>query len=160
MPWDFLQRQSCYLHRGDSFTFPNCFPHTSFVWLCRLGFQLYAEWKWREKISLPYFWSLDERSQSFPIKGQVSSRFLIHVLLSSCIFFLWDWGLNSGPTSWPTPPVFLWWGFGFLVFLFQDRVSWTFCLAWLWTMILLISAFWVTRITSVSHQCPAAYLIF
>jgi hypothetical protein len=33
---------------------------------------------------------------------------------------------------------------------FQDRVSKTICLGWLWTMILLISASWVARITDVS----------
>jgi hypothetical protein len=37
--------------------------------------------------------------------------------------------------------------------LFWDRVSWTICLGWLWTAILLISASWVDRITDVSHQC-------
>jgi hypothetical protein len=28
---------------------------------------------------------------------------------------------------------------------FQDRVSWTICLCWLWTTILLISASWVAK---------------
>jgi hypothetical protein len=28
------------------------------------------------------------------------------------IYFLWYWGLNSGPTPWVTPPaLFLWWVF-------------------------------------------------
>jgi hypothetical protein len=31
--------------------------------------------------------------------------------------------------------------------LFWDRVSWTICLGWLWTKILLISASWVARVT-------------
>jgi hypothetical protein len=35
--------------------------------------------------------------------------------------------------------------------LFLDRVSWTVCLGWLWTVILLISASWLARITGVSH---------
>jgi hypothetical protein len=39
---------------------------------------------------------------------------------------------------------FLWW-------VFWDRVSWTICLGWLWTMNLLISASWVAKITDVSH---------
>jgi hypothetical protein len=38
---------------------------------------------------------------------------------------------------------------------FWDRVSWTICLVWLQTMILLISATWVARITGMSHQYPA-----
>jgi hypothetical protein len=36
---------------------------------------------------------------------------------------------------------------------FQDTVSWTICLGWLWTMIFLISASQVARITGVSHLC-------
>jgi hypothetical protein len=32
---------------------------------------------------------------------------------------------------------------------------WTICLGWLWTIILLNFASWVTRITGVSHQPPA-----
>jgi hypothetical protein len=35
---------------------------------------------------------------------------------------------------------------------FQDRVSWTICLGWLWTSILLISASRVARMTGVSQQ--------
>jgi hypothetical protein len=44
---------------------------------------------------------------------------------------------------------FLWW-------VFQDRFSWTICLEWLQTVILLISASWVARITGVSHPHPAS----
>jgi hypothetical protein len=39
--------------------------------------------------------------------------------------------------------------------VFQDRVSWTICPGWLWTVILLISASWVAGITGVSLQCLA-----
>jgi hypothetical protein len=35
---------------------------------------------------------------------------------------------------------------------FQDRGSWTICLGWLWTAVLLISASWVARIISVSYR--------
>jgi hypothetical protein len=35
--------------------------------------------------------------------------------------------------------------------VFWDRVSWTICLGWLRTVILLISASWVAGITGVSH---------
>jgi hypothetical protein len=41
---------------------------------------------------------------------------------------------------------------------FWDRVSCTISLGWLRTSILLISASWVTRITDVSHWCPAVAL--
>jgi hypothetical protein len=34
----------------------------------------------------------------------------------------------------------------------------TICWWWLWTMILLISAFWVARITGMSHWCLAELL--
>jgi hypothetical protein len=34
---------------------------------------------------------------------------------------------------------------------FRDRVSWTVCSGWFWTLILLISVSWVARITGVSH---------
>jgi hypothetical protein len=59
---------------------------------------------------------------------------------------LWYWGLNSGLTSWATSPAVFCDGF------FRDRVSWTFCLGWLRTEVLLISASWVARITGVSHR--------
>jgi hypothetical protein len=37
--------------------------------------------------------------------------------------------------------------------IFRERVFWTICLGWLQTMILLISASWVARITGgVSHS--------
>jgi hypothetical protein len=68
---------------------------------------------------------------------------------SFVFFFLWYWDLNSGPSPWALHQPFLVTGF------FQDRVSITICKGWLQTLILLISAFWVTRTTVVSHQCPA-----
>jgi hypothetical protein len=43
---------------------------------------------------------------------------------------------------------------------FWDKVLWTICLGWLWTMIFLISASWVARITGVSHQHLANILLF
>jgi hypothetical protein len=39
---------------------------------------------------------------------------------------------------------------------FWDRVSWTICPGWLWTLILLIPAYWVARFTSVSHRWLAS----
>jgi hypothetical protein len=64
-----------------------------------------------------------------------------------CFVFLQYWGLNSGPSSSATPPAL------FCVGYFWDRVS-----GWLWTVVLLISASWVARITCVSHQRPASAL--
>jgi hypothetical protein len=61
-------------------------------------------------------------------------------------FFLQYWGLNSRPTSWTTPPAL------FFVKFFSRWAHRTICLGWLWTVILLISASWVARITGVSHQ--------
>jgi hypothetical protein len=49
-------------------------------------------------------------------------------------------------TTWVTPPALFCDGY------FQDRVSWTICLGWLWATILLISASWVARIIGVSHH--------
>jgi hypothetical protein len=58
-------------------------------------------------------------------------------------------GLNSGPSPWDTPPALFLWR------VFQDRVLWTICLGWFWTVILLISTSWVARIIGVSHWCLA-----
>jgi hypothetical protein len=53
--------------------------------------------------------------------------------------FWWCWDLNSGPSTWATPPsLFLWRGF--------EIGSWrTICLGWLWTLILLILSSWDYR---------------
>jgi hypothetical protein len=68
-------------------------------------------------------------------------------------FFLRYCGLNPGPTPWTTPPALFVMGF------FQDRVLWTICPGWLRTAILLISAFWVSRIIGMSHQHPDGKII-
>jgi hypothetical protein len=47
---------------------------------------------------------------------------------------------------------FLW-----FFFFFQDRISWTVCLGWLWTAVLLISVSWVARITGMNYWHPASY---
>jgi hypothetical protein len=61
--------------------------------------------------------------------------------------------LNSGSSPWPTPlALFLW-------RVFPDRVSWTICLGWLRTAIILISASWVARIAGVSHLCLSYSLL-
>jgi hypothetical protein len=43
---------------------------------------------------------------------------------------------------------------------FGDGVSWTVCMGWPWTMILLISASQVARITCMSHRCLASCCVF
>jgi hypothetical protein len=63
-------------------------------------------------------------------------------------------GLNSEPLPWATPTA------PFCEVFFCDKVWQTVCLDWLWTVILLISASWVARITGVSHQHSALTAIF
>jgi hypothetical protein len=81
----------------------------------------------------------------------IASDDLSKVCLS---FFLRYWGLNLAScllgrrsTTWTTQSALFCDGY------FQDRVSRTIC--WLWTLIFLISASWVARITGVSDRCPA-----
>jgi hypothetical protein len=62
------------------------------------------------------------------------------------IFFV----CGTGPSPWATLPALFFW----------DRVSPTICLDWLRTMILLIFASWVARITGVRHWHPALLTIF
>jgi hypothetical protein len=54
--------------------------------------------------------------------------------------------LGRHSTTWTTPLALL------CVVFFQDRVSWTICLDWLQTTILVISASWVARTTGKSHR--------
>jgi hypothetical protein len=75
-----------------------------------------------------------------------------HWRLAWCLF--WYWALNSGPSPWATPPALFLWTF------FWDRVSWTICPTWLQTVILLISASWIARITGASHWCLALDVCF
>jgi hypothetical protein len=84
----------------------------------------------------------------FELNSDSNLLFLVPTLfifkpLSVFFFFFQIWGLNSGPT--PLALLCEW--------FFWDRVSWTVCLGWLGTLILLISASWVARITGVSHWC-------
>jgi hypothetical protein len=98
---------------------------------------------------------------TFPPIGYKFSPHSFQHFLKFCgfiyLFFLWYWGLNSGPTTWVTPPS-----------LFHDGCFWvrvlqTICLGWLQITILLISASWVTRITGVAisvHHCFTVCLFF
>jgi hypothetical protein len=73
--------------------------------------------------------------------------YLLIQSLDNCFFLfcatgVWTQGLHLEPLHQPF----------FMMGFFQDRVSWTICSIWLWTIILLISASWVVRITGMSHQ--------
>jgi hypothetical protein len=57
---------------------------------------------------------------------------------------VWTQGLHLEPLHWPY----------FCEGFFEMESRRTICLGWLWTVILLISASWVARITGMSHQCP------
>jgi hypothetical protein len=84
-------------------------------------------------------------------KTDQSSEWMLqrHSAWTRFFFFLQYWGLNSGPIPWATPWAFFW------------ESSWrTICLDWLQTLILLISASWVARVTGVSHQCPSWTWLF
>jgi hypothetical protein len=64
--------------------------------------------------------------------------------------------LGRHSTTWATLPE----NTIFCVGYFQDRVLWTLCPGWPQTMILLISASWVTRIISMSYWHPAGMSFF
>jgi hypothetical protein len=85
-------------------------------------------------------WATAIDSYTFP--------FFLSFFLPSFFFYgagIWTQGLHLEPLHQP-----------FIVMsFFWDRVSWTICLGWLRTMILLISASWVARITGMSHRHPA-----
>jgi hypothetical protein len=66
-----------------------------------------------------------------------------------CSTGVWTQGLHLEP---PHQPYFC---EGF----FEIGSGGPICWGWLWTTILLISAYWVARITDVSHQCPARLCI-
>jgi hypothetical protein len=73
-------------------------------------------------------------------------------MLGTCFFFFAVLDLNLGPTSWATPALFM-------LSFFQDRVSPTVCLGWLWITILLsYTASWVARITLSYTTCFVPYL--
>jgi hypothetical protein len=70
-------------------------------------------------------------------KGEISLKF--HFIF--CGTRVWTQGLHLETLHQPF----------FAKGFFQDKISWTIFSGWLWTMILLISASWVARITGVSH---------
>jgi hypothetical protein len=83
-----------------------------------------------------------------------------HILSSLAVFFclfVWQhWGLNLGmyPAISATPQAL------FCVGCFWDRVSWNICPGLVSTLLFLISAFWVARITGLSHWCLLCFFFF
>jgi hypothetical protein len=71
-------------------------------------------------------------------------------------FFLWYWSLNSGTTSWATPPTL-----SCDLFFFEIRSHELFARGWLQTVILLISTSWVSRLISYSSvlTCLCCFII-
>jgi hypothetical protein len=87
------------------------------------------------------------KARTLPLESMCQHIFYVWYFFFS-FFFLLYWSLNSRPTSWAIPPALLCEGF------FWDRVL-NYLPMLAWTAILLISASWVVRITSVSHGHPA-----
>jgi hypothetical protein len=83
---------------------------------------------------------------------QLLQKICFYLFIYLFTYFWWNWGLNSGPSPWATPPTL------FYDRYFQDSVSQTICPGWLWTTILLISASGVARITGVSHLAQEIFL--
>jgi hypothetical protein len=78
--------------------------------------------------------------------------FLILIfLLFICAYNAWVISPPCSPPPTAPLPALLCKGF------FQDRVSWTLCPGWPQTMIVLISASWIVRITGVRHQRPGGF---
>jgi hypothetical protein len=94
-----------------------------------------------------------EKEKDTKATGEGSSggtRLKSHQIFFLCVVLGVE--LRAYTLSHSTSP-FLWW-------VFFYRVSWTICMGWLWTMILLISASRVARITCMSHRCPGQRVIF
>jgi hypothetical protein len=142
---NFVSRRSTFCFLFFSFQFYQIFFQRLWKYVIRFQNILIIILSWR--ITLLSLWS-------DPFYAWWYS-FLWNVLFLFLSFFLWYWALNSGPTPWATPPaLFSLWR------VFPDRVLWTICPGRLQTMILLISASWVARITTVSHWCPAEIYFF
>jgi hypothetical protein len=111
-----------------------------------LGEELVCKWAW-----LP-MQLLQNLLRVLLVSLLVSAWAGVSVFIFSCsegcvvlFFFFLIFFCGLGPTPWATPPAPFSDG---LFFFFWDRVSWTICVGWLWTVILLISASWVSRIQS------------
>jgi hypothetical protein len=85
----------------------------------------------------------------FPLKMEEDKDICFYYFYPMFLFFLGFFffaglglELRAYTLSYSTSPVLR-----FFFFFFWERVLWTIFLGWLWTMILLISASWVARIT-------------
>jgi hypothetical protein len=107
-------------------------------------------------------WALHLVTASFilcclPLRLSVKCH--LHWAVRIFVFFffystgVWTQGLHLEPLHQPFC-VCVWWVF------FKIGSLETVCPGWLWTLILLISASWVARITDVSHRCLACTYIF
>jgi hypothetical protein len=109
-------------------------------------------------------------NKSFTKEHFLLTSWFVYVYYSE---FLRCWGLNPGHTHththahifvggarvWTQGLMFARQAFSqpcfFVMGFFQDKVLCTICPGWPWTLILLIFASWVARITGVSHWSPA-----
>jgi hypothetical protein len=81
------------------------------VFLCSPGWP----WTWDPPTSAPEYW--DYSNIPLFIVLTTRTKFLLFLFSPFFFFFLQYWCLNSGPTSWATPPdLFLW-------KVFRDKVS-------------------------------------
>jgi hypothetical protein len=90
------------------------------------------------------------------LQSKIPGQEKLQFFFCFCGFFFfcstrpWTQGLHLEPLHQPY----------FVMGFFRDRVSWTICPSWFWTMILLISASWVARITGMSHWYPASFVFW
>jgi hypothetical protein len=96
-------------------------------------------------------WGEAEAESGFEWEGLRGNGTLIYLFI--CYFFIWwDWSLNSGLHTWKQVLYHLnHTSSPFCSGYFGDGVLWTICPGWPPTIILLISAFQVARITGMSH---------
>jgi hypothetical protein len=110
---------------------------------------------------LACFWHRISQTLAFPgFEPQYFHLYLLHswdyksepltLGLKTTFFVVLEFKLRTscllGRHTWATLPALFCLGY------FWDRVSWTICPDWLQTVILLISASWVARITNMSLQ--------
>jgi hypothetical protein len=97
------------------------------------------------RLVLPSWAPVTLLPQPGPQLGHILQKCILPETFFSCGTGAWTQGLHLQPFH----QAFFVRGF------FQDRISRTIYVGWLWTAILLISASWVGRITDVSHWSPA-----
>jgi hypothetical protein len=119
------------------------FPQHCFAWWTK---RKYGKNKNKQKDATSQ-WESTARSGFQQTPVPLLFRFNLRTLLWSGFFFFFFVVLGlelRAFTLTHSTALFLW-------RVFWDRVSWTICLGWLQTTVLLISTSWVARITGVSH---------